>query len=47
MTGASCWPSNNCILAQKIVSVSTELKYNRSLLVLDFDNGVCCHLSSP
>jgi len=32
--------------AQKIVSVSTELNHNRSALVLDSDNGVCCHHSS-
>ena len=46
LTGASCWPSNKCIPAQKIVPVSTELNYNRSLLGLDSDNGLCCHYSS-
>jgi len=40
LTGASCWPSSNCTLAQKIVSVSTELNNNLSELVLDSDNGV-------
>jgi len=46
LTGASCWPSNNCIPLQRIVSVSTELTHNRS--ALDSDNSVCCHLlSSP
>jgi len=34
LMGADCWPSINCILAQKIVSVSTELTHNRSALVL-------------
>ena len=43
---ASCWPSNTCIPAQKIVSVSTELNHNRSALVLDSNNGVCCHYFS-
>jgi len=46
LTGASCWPPNNCIPAQKIVSMSAELNHNRSALVLDSDNGVCCHHSS-
>jgi len=46
LMGASCWPSNNCILAQKIVSVSTESNRNCSALVLDSDNSVCCHRSS-
>ena len=46
LTGASCWPSSNCIPAQKIVSVSTEVNHNRSALVLDIGNGVCCHHSS-
>ena len=46
LTGASCWPSSNCILTQKIVSVSMELTHNRSELVMDSDNGVCCHHSS-
>jgi len=44
LTDASCWPSSNCILAQKIVSVSTEVNHNRS--ALDSGNGVCCHHSS-
>jgi len=30
LTGASCWPSSNYILVQKIVSLSTELNHNRS-----------------
>jgi len=38
LTGASCWQSS--ILAQNIVSVSTELNHNRS------DNSVFCHHSS-
>jgi len=46
LTGASCWRPNNCIPAQKIVSTSAELNHNRSALVLDSDNGVCCHHSS-
>jgi len=46
LTGASCWPSNKCIPVQKIVSVSTEFNYKRSLLVLDSDNGVCRHHST-
>ena len=46
LTGASCWPPNNCISAQKIVSMSTELNHNRSALVLDSGNGVCYHHSS-
>jgi len=46
LTGASCWPSSNCIPAQKIVSMSTEFNHNRSVLVLDSDNGVCSHHSS-
>jgi len=46
LMGASCWQSSNCILAQKIVSVSTELNHNRSALVLDSDNDECCHHSS-
>jgi len=46
LTGASCWPSSNCIPDQKIVSLSTELTHNRSALVLDSDSGVCCHHSS-
>jgi len=46
LTGTSCWPSNNCSLVEKIVSLSTELNHNRSALVLDSDNGVCCHHSS-
>jgi len=46
LTGSSCWPSGNCISAQKTVSVSTELNHNRSALVLDSDNCVCCHHSS-
>jgi len=45
LMGASCWQSGNCILAQKIASVSTELNHNRSALVLDSDNDVCCHHS--
>jgi len=40
LTGAACWPSVNCIPAQKIVSLSTELNHNCSALVLDSDNGV-------
>ena len=43
---ASRWPSTNCIPAQKIASVSTESNHNCSALVLDSDNGVCCHHSS-
>ena len=46
LMAASCWPSSNCILAQKIVFVSTGLNHNRAALVLDSDNGVCCHHSS-
>jgi len=34
LTGASCWPSSNCIPAQKIVYVSMEVNHNRSALVL-------------
>ena len=45
LTGASCWPSSNCIPVQKIVSQSTELSHNRSVLALDSDNVVCCHHS--
>jgi len=37
-----CWPLSNCIPVQKIVSLLTELTYNRSVLVLDSDNGLCC-----
>jgi len=40
LTGASCWPSSDCIPAQKIVSMLTELNHNRSALVLDSDNEV-------
>jgi len=47
LAGASCWPSSNCVPAQKIVSVSmTELNHDDSPLVLDSDNVVCCHHSS-
>ena len=42
LTGAYCWPLNNCIPVQKIVSLSTELTHNHSVLMLDSDNGVCC-----
>jgi len=45
LAGASYWPSTHSISAKKIVSVSTELNHNRSALVLDSDNGVCCHHS--
>jgi len=34
LTGASCLPSSNCILIQKIVSLSTELNHNHSALCL-------------
>jgi len=37
--------SNNCIPAQKFVSVSGELNQDRSPLVLDSDMGVCCRHS--
>jgi len=40
LTAASCWPSSNCVLVQKIVFVSTGFNRNRSALVLDSDNGV-------
>ena len=46
LTAVCYWPSNNCVPAQKIVSVLTELNHNRSALVLDSNNGVCCHNSS-
>jgi len=46
LTDSFCGPSNACIPAQKIVSVWTEFNHKRSLLVLDSDNGVCCHHSS-
>jgi len=36
---------NDCIPAQKIVSVSGELNHDRSALVSDSDNDVCCSLS--
>jgi len=39
LTGAYCWPSSHRIPVQKIVSLSTESKLNRSALVLDSDNG--------
>ena len=45
LTSTYCWPSGHRILVQNIVSVSTELTHNRSALVLDSDNGVCCHHS--
>ena len=40
LTGASCWASSNCIPAQKVVPLSTELNHNRSALVLDSDIGL-------
>jgi len=43
MTAACYWPSSYCIPAQTFVSVSGELNYDRSPLVLDSDRGVCCH----
>jgi len=43
---ASFWPSSSCIPVQKIVSLSAELNHNRSALVLDCGNGVCCNHSS-
>jgi len=46
LTGASYWLSSNCIPVQKIVSPSTELTHNRSVVVLDSDNDVCCHHAS-
>jgi len=46
LTGASCWPSSHRIPVQKIVSMSTKFNHNRSALVLDSDNGVCCHTTS-
>jgi len=46
LTGAYCWPSSHRIPVQKIVSMSTKFNHNRSALVLDSDNGVCCHHSS-
>ena len=45
LAGAHCWQSSNCIPAQTIVSVSTEVNHNRSALVLDSDNGVGCYPS--
>ena len=43
---AACyWPSSHCIPAQMFVSVSGKLNHDRSTLVLDSDNGVCCHRS--
>ena len=45
LTGASCWPSSNCIPVQEIASLSTELTHNRSVLALDSDSVVCCHHS--
>jgi len=45
--GASCWPSSNCIPAQKIVSMSTKFNHSYSALVLDSDNVVSCHHSFP
>ena len=46
LTGVYCWPSSNCILVQKIVSLSTEFTHSHSVLVLGSKNGVCCHHSS-
>jgi len=43
LTGAYCRPSRHRIPVWKIVSLSTESTHNRSALVLDSDNGVCCH----
>jgi len=45
LTGASCWPSSNCIPVQKIVSMSTKSNHNHSALVLDSSDGVSCHHS--
>jgi len=45
LMGASCWPSSHCIPAQTSVTVSGELNHDRSTLVSDSDNGVCCSLS--
>jgi len=39
---ACYWPTSHCIPAQNLVSVLGEFCYNRSPLVLDSDNGVCC-----
>jgi len=46
LAGASFWLSSNCIPAQKIVPLLTELNHNRSALVLDSNSDVCCHHSS-
>ena len=43
LTGASCWPSSNCIPARNIVSASED--HNCSALLLGSDNGVCYHHS--
>ena len=40
VTAACCWPSSDCFPAQKFVSMSAELYYNRSPWVLDSDKGV-------
>jgi len=40
LTTACYWPSSHYIPAQRSVFVSVELNHNRSLLVLDSDNGV-------
>jgi len=43
LTAACYWPSSCCIPAQKFMFMSGELNHHRSPLVLDSDNGVCCH----
>jgi len=45
LAAACYWPSSQCIPAQTLASVSGELNYDRSRLMLDSDKGVCCHRS--
>ena len=46
LTGASCWPSNNCILVQKkIASLSTELNNERSALC--WTPTMVCAVTTP
>ena len=46
LTGASCWPSNNCILVQKkIASLSTELNHERSALC--WTPTMVCAVTTP
>ena len=45
LTGASCWPSSNCILVQKIGSLSTELNHSRSTLC--WTPTMVCAVTTP